>query len=166
VIESPIHAEGVVVWRTSSFEYVLVLLIAVVLGGVLSLLAPLTPTFFAFAFVVPVLIGGYGVLGLVRPRQVSLCLDGMAIRPVLGKEQRFEREGIIEIREIMTPPLGSLIVRMRDEKGRTKAVVVQNRLVLADLSVRHDGKTVGIMPSVRQRIFTDWAKGDRPSDNI
>ncbi|MFK0297950.1 hypothetical protein ACIQTU_01905 [Brevundimonas sp. NPDC090276] len=164
MIESAAHAEGLA-WSSSPFEYGLMLLLAALLAGVISFLAPLAPASFAFAFVGPSVIAGYGVLGLVRPRQVSLQSECMVIRPVLGKERRFERADIVEVREVMTPPLGSLIARVRDQKGRTKGVVVQNRLVLADVSVRHGGRTVGIISSVRGRRLAEWVGGDCPGSS-
>lgn len=159
--QSPVGVESVV-WRTSPFEYGLVVLFAAVLAGMLSFLAPLAPAPFAFGFGVPALMAVYGLLGLVRPRRVSLLPEAMVIRPVIGKEKRHARQSIVHIGEIVTPPLGSLIARIRDDRGRTKGVVIQNRLVLADLSVRHGGRIVGIMPSVRERLLADWAGLDKP----
>lgn len=159
MIDDAANAEGVV-WRTSPFKYGLAILLAAVLAGALSFLAPLAPASFAFAFVGPLLIAGYGVLGLMRPRQLSLEADRMVIRPVLGKATRFERERIIEVREIVSPPLGSLIVRVRDEKGRARGVTVQNRLFDAGLGVREHGREVGMRSSAQLTLLKSWAGDD------
>lgn len=159
MIDGVASAEGFV-WRTSPFEYGLVVLIAAVLICALFALAPFAPASFACAFVGPLLIAGYGVIGLMRPRQVSLEAGCMVIRPVLGKARRIERDRIIEVRDIVSPPLGALIVRMRDEKGRARGLTVQNRLFEAGLGVREHGREVGMRSSAQLALLKSWVGDD------
>lgn len=159
MIEDAAPAEDLV-WFTGPFEYGLAVLLAAVLAGALSAFVPFAPASFAFVFVGPLLIAGYGVLGLTRPRQVSLEADRMVIRPVLGRTRHVERDRIIEVREIVSPPLGSLIVRVRDEKGRTRGVTVQNRLFDAGLGVREHGREVGMRSSAQLTLLKSWVGDD------
>lgn len=120
----------------------------------------------AFRFVAPgvwvialLLVGAasvYAVLGFRRPRQVSLLSDVMVIRPVIGKEKRYLRSDIVSAEEITTPPLGSLIARIRKGDGRIRGVTVQNRLCFAGSGVRERGREVGMPSSIRGKLFMDW----------
>ena len=156
MIENASRAEDVI-WRTSPFEYGLVLLVAGVAAGFVLTFRFASPALWGVALV---LLGAallYALAGVSRPRQVSLLADVMVIRPVIGKERRYLRSDIVSAEEITTPPLGSLIARVRKSDGRIGGVTLQNRLLIAGLGVREQGREVGMRSSIKKRLFMDWA---------
>lgn len=149
-------AQGLV-WRTRPFEYGLVIACAAVAAGFALTLRSLAPAVWVIALLILAAASLYALLGLRRPRQVSLLPDVMVIRPVIGKERRYLRSDIVSAEEIATLPLGSLVARVRDGDGRVRGVTVQHRLVLAGLGVRERGREVGMASSTRGKLFLEWA---------
>ena len=156
MIQGLSSAQGVV-WRTSPFEYGLVVVCAAIAAGFALTYRSLAPAVWGIALLLLAAASLYALLGLRRPRQVSLLSDVMVIRPVIGKERRNLRSDIVSAEEIATPPLGSLIARVRDGDGRVRGVTVQHRLVFAGLGVRERGREVGMASSTRGKLFLEWA---------
>lgn len=156
MIEIPSGTDSVI-WRTSPFEYGLVLLCAGLAAGFVVTFLSLAPAVCGIALLILGAASVYAVMGLMRPRQVSLLADVMVIRPVIGKERRYLRSDIVSAEEITTPPFGSLIARVRNGEGRLSGVTVQHRLFLAGLGVREASQEVGMASSVRRKLFMDWA---------
>ena len=87
-------AQGLV-WRTSPFEYGLVIVCAAVAAGFALTLRSLAPAVWGIALLILAAASVYALLGLRRPRQVSLLPDVMVIRPVIGQERRYLRSDIV-----------------------------------------------------------------------
>ncbi len=107
-------------------------------------------------------LAAYGVAGVVRPRLVQLDVDIMTIRPVIGAPKRYARKHIASVRETISVPFASLMAGVQTPDGRVRMITVHGRVVLADISVREGGRTVGMVSSTRGRLLMDWA--GLPSD--
>lgn len=99
-----------------------------------------------------------GIYGLMRPRLVTLDAQSLTLRPTFGRQQRWTREQIVNVEEIVSPPFGALIARVKDDNGKHLAITLSNRLALAGLGVRDNGREVGIMPSSRLSLVKAWFK--------
>lgn len=144
-------------FETSRLDYVLLI------SGALACLAVVS-TFFGVHLLVPIVVVPvfaapviYGLIGLQRPHRVVLENENLIVRPVVGRPKLFERSAILSCEEITSIPFASLIIRTVDERsGKQRSVTLSNRLVLAGLGIRHDGREVGMVPSTRQAMIEDW----------
>lgn len=147
-----------IAWSTSPFEYGLLILAALMLAGfVLSFGSAATTGIGVTALLLATIMAFYGVIGVLRPRLVQLDAETMSIRPVIGAAKRYARKDIVSVRETISVPFASLMAGVRRADGKVRMVTVNDRLVLADISVREGGRTVGIVSSTRGRLFVDWA---------
>ena len=99
-----------------------------------------------------------GLYGLMRPRLVTLDAQSLTLRPTFGRQQRWTRQQIVNVEEIVSPPFAALIARVQDDSGKHRAITLSNRLAPAGLGVRHEGREVGIMPSSRLSLVQAWLK--------
>lgn len=99
-----------------------------------------------------------GIFGPMRPCLVTLDAQSLTLRPTFGRQQRWTRPQIVNVEEIVSPPFAALIARVKDDSGKPGAITLSNRLALAGLGVRHEGREVGIMPSSRLSLVQAWLK--------
>ncbi|MFN4040662.1 MAG: hypothetical protein ACK4I0_03245 [Brevundimonas sp.] len=144
-------------WTTSTFEYSLVILLAMAAAAFVLAISALQPLVFGLLSGLCALVAAYAATGLVRPRRVSLYADKLEIRPVVGRTRHHLRHEIVDVREVITAPHVALLVKLKTAEGRTERITVDHRLALVDISIRQDGRTVGMLASTRGRLLTDWA---------
>ena len=144
-------------WTSSAFEYGLMVLLALPLAAFLLWVSALQPIAFGLLSGVLLLVAAYGLIGLVRPRRVLLDAERLTIRPVIGRTMHHLRRDIVDVREVITAPHVALLATVKTAEGRIKRGTVDHRPALVDISIRQDGRTVGMLASTRGRLLTDWA---------